>query len=389
VIWNDDGTLWLFWGSPRQMAGYPFQYINSNDNGATWGRVHFPLFDRRVGPYSAQPINSAFRDSKQTIYVALDGSHTPKTSELFASPDEGRTWYDTGGRTYGRHSTFVLLDNDVILAFGGKQADINGFHPQHISTDGGRTYKISASPLPALGGGVRASVIKLENGNLFYAGDMMLSKKLTLEQMPKGWQGNGAYGAVSKDNGKSWQVRKLTGGNVLDKDGKPVKVGTVSYVTARRSRNGLIHIITSHNHPDLHFVLNEAWVLAGKDAPRTVSPRQVLMKPGTVGEYREDYAEGQPKVVWNAGTGRDGNYLLDGTETWFYRTGPKQWQANYEAGRKVGTETYWFRNGTKRWQKTHHKDGTYDWTIWGRDGEIRARSTWDGKKLLSFKIYDN
>jgi hypothetical protein len=113
VIWNDKGTLWLFWGSPRQLAGYPFQFVKSTDNGATWGQVHFPLFSRRVGPYSAQPINSALRDSKGTIYLAVDGSHSPKTSELFASPDDGKTWYDTGGRTYGRHSTFVLLDNDV------------------------------------------------------------------------------------------------------------------------------------------------------------------------------------------------------------------------------------------------------------------------------------
>ncbi|MHC4157350.1 MAG: exo-alpha-sialidase, partial [Planctomycetota bacterium] len=156
VFWNDDGTLWLFWGSPRQFAGYPFQYVKSTDNGATWSPVQFPLFDKRVGPYAAQPINSAFRDSKGTVYLAVDGSHSPITSELFATANDGKTWYDTGGRTYGRHSTFIALKDDVIMAFAGKQAEINGFHPINLSRDGGRTYEIFPSTLPALGGGTRA-----------------------------------------------------------------------------------------------------------------------------------------------------------------------------------------------------------------------------------------
>ncbi|MHC4722328.1 MAG: SUMF1/EgtB/PvdO family nonheme iron enzyme, partial [Planctomycetota bacterium] len=218
VIWNDKGTLWLFWGSPRQMAGYPFQFVKSTDNGATWGEVHFPLFDKRVGPYAAQPINSAFRDSKNNIYLAVDGSHSPITSELFASRDNGNTWYDTGGRTYGRHSTFTILENDVIMAFSGKQAEINdvimafsgkqaeidGFHPINISKDGGKTYEITPSTLPALGGGTRASLIKLKSGRLFYVADMHLNsyRKLTPEQCPPGFVGHGAYAALSEDDGK-------------------------------------------------------------------------------------------------------------------------------------------------------------------------------------------
>ncbi|MHC4648641.1 MAG: SUMF1/EgtB/PvdO family nonheme iron enzyme, partial [Planctomycetota bacterium] len=263
VFWNDDGTLWLFWGSPRQFAGYPFQYVKSTDNGATWSAVQFPLFDKRVGPYAAQPINSAFRDSKGTVYLAVDGSHSPITSELFATANDGKTWYDTGGRTYGRHSTFIVLKDDVIMAFAGKQAEINGYHPINLSRDGGRTYEIFPSTLPALGGGTRSSLIELASGRLFYVGDMHLRsyRKLTPEQAPPGFEGEGAYAALSDDTGKTWRVRKLTGGNVRDKEGKPVKVHTVSYVTARQGPDGIIHIVTSHNHPDLHFELNEAWIL--------------------------------------------------------------------------------------------------------------------------------
>ena len=389
VIWNDDGTLWLFWGSPRQSGGYPFQWTKSGDNGATWDPIQFPLFEARVGPFSSQPINSAFRDSKGTVYLAVDGSHSPKTSELFASRNNGKTWYDTGGRTYGRHSTFIILDNDVIMAYGGKQAEINGFHPQNISTDGGRTYQITPSPLPALGGGTRASLIKLASRRLFYVADMHLGayRKLSPEQCPPGFAGDGAYAALSDDNGQTWRVRKLAGGNVRGKEGKPVKVHTVSYVTARQSQDGLIHVITSHNHPDLHFTFNEAWVLQGDETAKTAGWKDcVSVKPGTVKSYREEYPDGRLKISWSAGIDEDGRYVLHGKETWFYKNGRKQWEANYQAGEKTGIETYWSRDGTKQWQKVCHDDATFDWTIWKPNGEVKAKSTWHGKKLLSYII---
>jgi len=289
IFWNDNGRIWLFWGCPRMEAGYPFQYTTSTDNGATWAPIQFPLFNSKIGPFSAQPINSAFRDSKGTIYVAVDGAHPPISSELFAGSDNGRTWYDTGGRTYGRHSCFTILDNDVILGYAGKQAELDGYEPQFISRDGGRTYQMSPSPLPALGGGVRASVVRLANKKLFYVGDMDLSiyKKLTPADAPEGFVGDGAYVGLSDDDGRTWHVRKLTGGNVLDENGKPVKVHTVSYVTACQSPDGLIHLITSHNHPDLHFELNEAWIMQDPEDFQGPAPFDVSLIPGSLKQYNE------------------------------------------------------------------------------------------------------
>jgi formylglycine-generating enzyme required for sulfatase activity len=385
IIWNDNGKIWFFWGCPRMEAGYPFQYTTSTDNGATWGPVQFPLFDSKIGPFSAQPINSAFRDSKGTIYVAVDGSRPPISSELFASKDDGRTWYDTGGRTYGRHSCFTILDDDVILSYAGKQANLDGFEPQFISRDGGRSYEMTPSPLPALGGGVRASVVKLANKKILYVGDMYLEhyRKLTPDQMPEGFTGDGAYAGISNDDGKTWRIRELTGGNVIGKDGKPVKVQTVSYVTACQSPDGMIHVVTSHNHPDLHFEFNEAWVLQGPEKPDdTLSKFDVTVRPETVKEYREQYPNDKPKVTWTAGVGSDGHYLLHGRETWYYQNGQKQWEANYKAGKKTTTETYWSQQGNKQWQKVHADDGTYVWTIYTKGGKIRAESKWQGKKLL-------
>jgi len=389
IIWNDNGRIWFFWGCPRMEAGYPFQYTTSTDNGATWGPVHFPLFDSKVGPFSAQPTNSAFRDSRGTIYVSVDGSRPPISSELFASKDNGSSWYDTGGRTYGRHSTFTVLDNDVILGYAGKQAQLDGWEPQFISRDGGRTYEMSASPLPALGGGTRASVVKLANKKIFYVGDMYLShyRKLKPEMMPPGFTGDGAYAGISNDDGRTWRIRKLTGGNVLDKDAKPVKVHTVSYVTACQSPDGMIHVITSHNRPDLHFEFNEAWVLQPpQQQTETASKFDVAVKAGTVRQYREKYPDGKLKVSWNAGIAEDGHYVLDGAETWYYENGQIQWQINYRAGRKTGIETRWGSNGKKQWEKVYHDNDKWDWVLYDNKGRVKAASKWRGKILLDYEL---
>jgi hypothetical protein len=129
------------------------------------------MFESVIGPYSSQPINSAFRGPDDTIYLGVDGKES--TSELFASSDNGRTWFDTGGRTLGRHSSFVMLDDKrTILACGGKNADIEGFMPKAISRDFGRSWQVGKSPLSSLGGGQRPSLIKLATGRLLYAGDL-------------------------------------------------------------------------------------------------------------------------------------------------------------------------------------------------------------------------
>ncbi|MHC4214311.1 MAG: SUMF1/EgtB/PvdO family nonheme iron enzyme [Planctomycetota bacterium] len=390
IIWNDNGKIWFFWGCPRMEAGYPFQYTSSTDNGATWEPIQFPLFEAKVGPFSAQPINSAFRDSKGTIYIAVDGSRPPISSGLWATANNGKTWYDTGGRTYGRHSTFTILDNDVILGYAGKQANLDGWEPQFISHDGGRSYEMTPSPLPALGGGVRASVIRLANKKVFYVGDMFLEHygKLTPEQMPEGFAGSGAYACISDDDGKTWHIRKLTGGNVLGKNGKPVRVQTVSYVTACQTPDGMIHVITSHNHPDLHFEFNEAWVLdRSAELQKAAFTFDTKIITDTIKQYSEQYHNGKPKVTWTAGTGTDGHYLLHGTQICYYQNGQKQWETNYNAGQRTGTETYWSKHGQKIWQKVYSNDRTYEWTTYTKDQKVKAKSKWLGKKLLNHKIY--
>ena len=381
-IWNDRGTIWLGWGGLHLTGGYPFQWTTSKDNGATWEPIQFPVFDSPPGGYGRrQPINAAFRGPDDTIYVAFDG--WGPTSGLWASRNNGTTWYDTGGRILGLHATFVLLDDNSILAYGTRNRTIDGFCPKNVSTDWGKTWKVSRSPVPGQGGGQNPIMLKLSSGRLLYVSDFHRARDPNV----RGFTGGGAYVGLSNDDGQTWQIKKLIGGQTCDQDGKPVEVRTVGYVGATQSADDIIHLVTSRNNPDLHIELNEAWILQGnEDAESAALADKAMVKVDTVTKYAENYPSGKRKVRWQAGETQDGRYLLDGKETWYYENGQPQWEATYRAGTKIGTETYWNSNGSVKWQCEYRKDGTKVWTVFGLDGRMKAKSHWREDKLLSYKL---
>ena len=242
VLWIDRGKLWFFFGSPRLLGGPPFQFMTSTDNGATWTVPEFANIQRPLGKFTAQPINSVVRGRDGTIYLPVDGAGG--TSVLFASHDEGKTWYDTGGRTSGRHTTVVLGQDGSLIGFGGKNTQIDGFMPKSVSRDGGKTWQVSKTGFRPLGSGQRPSVIRLASGRLFFVADLFDKKKL-------GPAGAGAFVALSDDDGETWKTRQLP--NIV----------TVGYTTATQAPNGVIYIVTSKNQPAVHIELNETWVLEG------------------------------------------------------------------------------------------------------------------------------
>ena len=382
-IWNDGGTIWLGWGCLHLTGGYPFQWTTSKDNGATWGQIQFPIFDSHPGGYGRrQPINAAFRGPDDTIYVAFDG--WGPTSGLWASRNNGNTWFDTGGRILGLHATFVLLDDNSILAYGTRNRTIDGFCPKNVSTDWGKTWQVSRSPMPGQGGGRNPIMLKLASGRLLYVSDFHRARDPNV----KGFAGGGAYVGLSEDKGQTWRIRKLVGGQTYDENGKPVEARTVGYVGAAQSANGIIHLVTSRNNPDLHIELNEAWILQDDKAAKAATlVDTVKIRQGTVRNYRENYPSGEPKVEWSAGISEDGRYLLDGKELWYYENKRKQWEVIYNAGAKVGTETYWNADGSLKWQREYREDGTKVWTVFGSGSKVKAKSHWREDKLLSHKFY--
>ncbi len=373
LLWNDEGILRFFWGNPRLGTGgaFPFQWTSSNDSGATWDEVRFPNFTTPIGPHSKQPVNTAFRDTNGTIYIASDGAGG--SSVLWASADNATTWYDTGGRSGGRHTTFVLLKDGSILGMGGKNTDIDGYMPKSISKDGGRTWNVSKTPFAALASNQRPCIIRLNSGRLFFCSDFQKRGGA----QPSGIKEKGALVALSDDEGETWQIKKLPGAQEHERD-KPWGE-TIGYSVARQAPNGVIHVITTMNNPCLHFEMNEAWILS--DTNRLTNDSEIITSktgtPGKTREYRESYPDGSPRITGSAVIIEDGCYLLDGTETWYYPGGAKQYQAKFAQGHKTGKETVWRPDGTREWEWHHNEDGTAFWTQWWPNGTVKSVSTWE------------
>jgi len=207
LLWNDNGRIRFFGGGRDLSDSAPFKLATSIDNGVNWA-LSLPQLDKPAENFTAQPITSAFRGPDRSMYFAMDG--VDASSFLWRSTDDGIHWRDMGGRTGGRHSVIVPLDDKGnLLSIGGKNNSINGWSPQNTSTDWGATWSSNAaSPFPPLGSAQRPSLIKLADGNLFFVSDAWLQKKD--QAPPAGWtNSNGCFVAISTDQGASWRIKPL------------------------------------------------------------------------------------------------------------------------------------------------------------------------------------
>jgi len=369
LLWNDNGTIRFFGGGRELSDSVPFKMAASTDNGATW-TLSLPQLEAPATNFTAQPITSAFRGADGSIYFAMDGEKA--TSFLWRSADDGIHWHDMGGRTGGRHSVIVPLDDKgKLLAIGGKNSSVSGWSPESFSTNWGASWSDSkASPFPPLGSAQRPSLIRLADGNLFFVSDAFLNK--AGKAPPDGWKsGNDCFVAISTNKGASWRIKPL-----------PVQLpnhergtnGTLGYVTARQAPNGVIHILTTETQPCLHYELNEAWIFsdAGDIVPETSG--------GTIREFSEKYPNGKLRSQWSARICPNGRYLLDGAETDFYETGAKQHEVTYTDGRKTGEETFWSADGNKVWSWSHDtKNNSSVWIRYWPNGHPKLQSTWNTK----------
>jgi hypothetical protein len=367
LLWNDSGRIHFFGGGRELSAAAPFKMATSVDNGATW-TLSLPQLDKVAENFTAQPITSSFRAPDGSIYFAMDGDGA--ASFLWRSTDGGVNWHDMGGRTGGRHSVIVPLnDKGSLLSIGGKNNSINGWSPENKSSDWGATWSSNTtSPFPPLGSAQRPSLIKLADGNLFFVSDAWLQKKD--QAPPAGWQsGNGCFVAISTNQGASWRIRQLP---VQLPNHQYRKYGTLGYVTARQAPNGVIHVLTTETQPCLHYELNEAWLFsdAGDVAPENSG--------GEIKKFSEEFANGQTRSSWSARICPDGRYLLNGKEADYYHNGVKQHQVTYVNGRKTGDETFWSADGAKIWSWSHDlKNHRSVWTQYWPNGKKKLESAWN------------
>src|SRR5262249_53349685 len=140
LLWNDNGKIRFFGGGRNISAMIPFREAMSMDNGATW-IFSIPRLAQPAQSYEAQPITSAFRNG-DSIYFAMDGDGAH--SFLWRSDDDGIHWTQLDGRTGGRHSVIVPLDEKGdLLSIGGKNSSIEGWSPQSSSTNWGASWSKS------------------------------------------------------------------------------------------------------------------------------------------------------------------------------------------------------------------------------------------------------
>jgi formylglycine-generating enzyme required for sulfatase activity len=364
VFWNDRGHLWLFFGFPRLIGAPPFAFTTSDDNGVTWAPIQFPHFTASIGRYVSQPINSVVRTKDGVIYMPTDSTGRDddgngSISAVWGTRDEGKTWFDTGGRTAGRHTTLVLAKNGDMLGFGGKNSNIEGRMPLATSSDGGKTWSKSKTPFDQLLSGERPSVLRLASGRLFFVADYNPTNQKHIHK-------DGAYVALSDDDGKTWKLKRL-----------PADILTVGYVTAAQGPDGVIHIATSKNTVNYEIELNEAWALSDEPAA-TAAPLTIA----AVAEHRELWPNGKLKAVWSSGRASDGRILLEGPENFYDEAGNKLLTANFHLGQKIGEEIFYGSDGRKRWQKTNATDGSWTWRIFDAAGKQTAESHWLGKTLV-------
>jgi hypothetical protein len=149
--------------------------------------------------------------------------------------------------------------------------------------------------------------------------------------------------------------------------------GTLGYVHAAQGPNGVIHLMTSMNHPSMHFEMNEAWVLSDARGEANQGWAGPSSKPR---RHAEKYPNGKVKAEWGSRAAANGDYVLHGRETWYYPDGRKKYEATYADGKKAGTESYWLPNGALKWTWQHRPDGTSVWTQYWPGGGKKAESTW-------------
>lgn len=385
MLWNDAGRLWFFFGSNKLDSGFPFQWTTSDDHGATWSPIQFPVFTTPVGGHSAQPITNAFRDPSGRIYVASDA--IGPESVLWQSDDDGRTWRDPGGRSGGRHTAFALLRDGRILGLGGKSSNIEGFMPRSISADGGKTFQVTKTPFAHLGSNQRPTLIRLASGRLFMAGDLQSEKGF----QPEGVTQRGSYVALSDDEGETWKIRRLPGTQFHERPERAQQMGgeTLGYAVARQAPNGIIHLVATMTSPCLHFELNEAWILYGDD-PVGDDAALRANTATTVRHVREhvEYDDaGRLRLRYAGGIGNDGRFLLHGASRWYQPDGSPLREATYRNGRLTGPETLYGPAGIRLWTRDYRDDGTVVWTNFWPDGKVRTRSIWrdnhaDGPAVL-------
>ena len=249
-----DGTLLHFNGVSDAGEWRDLAIIlrRSDDDGRSWSR---PRLIAPAHTIRHQVIAGPVVTGDGRILLCCDaGPGGEDGTALHISRDGGQTWEDTGSTIAGIHAGIVERADGTLLALGRGNA-VEGKMPCSRSTDGGRTWAVTASPFPPIGSGQRLVLRRLAEGPILLCS----------------FDENGLFAALSYDEGETWPVRRhLTDGAVRTMDGgawtgsftmDAVHAEPKGYLACTQSPDGIIHLLSSR----LHYRFNLRWIEASKE----------------------------------------------------------------------------------------------------------------------------
>ncbi|MBI4875915.1 MAG: SUMF1/EgtB/PvdO family nonheme iron enzyme, partial [Acidobacteria bacterium] len=175
----------------------------STDSGVTWSKARLIASEYGLRNMVGQPVLRT-RDG-----AILFGADAQGGSTVWVSRDEGATWNDAGGHIRGIHAGIAEIPGGRLLALG-RGEDIDGWMPQSVSNDLGRTWTYSASAFPPISGGQRLTLLRLKEGPLLVAS--FAESIDPFRPVPAGTTRrhvSSLFAALSFDDGRSWPVRRI------------------------------------------------------------------------------------------------------------------------------------------------------------------------------------
>lgn len=269
-VWFDgEKTIYHFNGMSAAATWGSLAIImrKSDDSGETWSRARLIVPEHGYRQMVGEP---AFRTSKGAIVFGADAIYG---STVYISYDDGLTWAEPGGTLNGIHAGVVEMRNGRLMALG-RGMNIDGMMPMSISSDMGKSWDVSASPLPALIGGQRMALMRLKQGPLFLAS---FTDEFTITDITGNKRKcSGLYGTLSYDDGKTWSAkrlitddgpgRKLDGGAWTDEFIMSYeKAEPKGYMSVCQTTDGVIQLISSAQH----YSFNQKWL----ETPPPAAPK--------------------------------------------------------------------------------------------------------------------
>ncbi|MHC4574119.1 MAG: SUMF1/EgtB/PvdO family nonheme iron enzyme [Planctomycetota bacterium] len=259
------GTLYHFNGlsaAANYRKNLALVMRTSTDNGVTWSKA------RLINPVrgiSNQPVASSLVTREGYLVFTSDWPwhKDGRSSAIWISQDNGRTWSTPPGRIAGIHAGITQLIDGRFVALG-RYSNIDGKMPKSTSSDMGQSWTYQPSSFPPIGGGQRLVLLRLEEGPLFLAS---FARNMTITDAAGQFRKvKGLFAALSFDEAETWPVRRLitddkTARPAKTMDGREFTLGPTSaeprgYMTGIQTPDGVIHLISSWNH----YAFNLAWL---------------------------------------------------------------------------------------------------------------------------------